>query len=64
MMKMKNVYCIKCNKYIKLKNPKTLCIFHEILILPIIFDKCNNDDEKIFKEQESIQILKILDLIE
>ena len=32
-------------------------------VLSIICDKCNRRDGKIFKEKESIQILKILGLI-
>ena len=34
------------------------------LVLSIVCSKCNNEDEKIFKEEESIEILKILFLIE
>ena len=34
------------------------------LVLSIICSKYKNEDEKIFKEEESIEILKILDLIE
>ena len=33
------------------------------LVLSITCSKCNNEDEKIFKEEESIEILKILGLI-
>ena len=32
------------------------------LVRSIICDKCGNNDEKIFKEEHSIEILKILDL--
>ena len=32
--------------------------------LSIVCSKCNNEDEKIFKEEESIEILKIPFLIE
>ena len=44
---------------------KNLNIIHlkKTLVLSIISNKCKNEDEKIFKEKESIQILKILDLI-
>ena len=54
---MKKIYCIKCNKYIKFKNPKISYIFD------IICDKCGSNDEKLFKEEKSIQILTILVLI-
>ena len=33
------------------------------LVLFIICSKCNNEDEKIFNEEESIKILKIPGLI-
>ena len=32
------------------------------LVLSIISSKCKNEDEKIFKENESIEVLKILGL--
>ena len=34
------------------------------LVLSIIYSKCKNEDEKLFKEEESIETLKILVLIE
>ena len=34
------------------------------LVLSIVCSKCKNEDEKRFKEEESIEILKILGLIE
>ena len=34
------------------------------LVLSIICNKCENEDEELFKEEESIDILKILGLIE
>ena len=34
------------------------------LVLSIIWSKRKNENEKIFKEEESIEILKILGLIE
>ena len=60
---MKKLYCVKCNKYRKLKNPRISYIFDETLSLSTICDKCSSNDEKIFKEQESIEILRILSLI-
>ena len=38
-------------------------IFEKTLFLFIISSKCKNEDEKVFKEEESIEILKILGLI-
>ena len=60
---MKKLYCVKCNKYRKLKNPRISYIFDETLSLSTICDKCSSNDEKIFKEEESIEILRILSLI-
>ena len=61
---MKKLYCVICGKYRKSKNPKIPYILEKTLILCIICSKCKNEDEKIFKEEESIDILKILGLIE
>ena len=38
--------------------------FRKKLVLSIICSKCENEDEKLLKEEESIEILKILGLIE
>ena len=49
-----------------IKNQKTLkylTIFEKTLVLSIICIKCENDNEKVFKEEEAIEILKILGLI-
>ena len=49
---MEKTCCMKFNKYRKFKSPiKTL-------VLSIICDKCDGKDEKIFKEEESIELLK------
>ena len=37
--------------------------FKKILSLSIVYSKCGDEYEKIFKEEESIEILKILGLI-
>ena len=57
------MYCIKFNKYRKFKNSKISYIFDKILVLSIVSDKCSSNDEKIFSEEESVDILKILELI-
>ena len=59
---MKKMYCVICGGYRKFKNPKISYIFEKTLFLSIICSKCENEDEKIFKEEESIEILKILGL--
>ena len=38
-------------------------IFEETLVLPIIYRKCEDENEKRFKEEELFEILKILCLI-
>ena len=48
----------------KLKNPKISCIFDKTLLLSIIDSKFENKDEKIFKEEEPVKILKVFGLIE
>ena len=58
---MKKIYCVICGKYRKFKNPKISYIFGKTLVVSIIYSKCENEDENIFKE-ESIKILKILGL--
>ena len=50
-------------KFRKLSAPKISYIFGKILVLSIIGSKCGNNNEKIFKEEESIEILKVLSLI-
>ena len=61
---MKKLYCVICGKYRKFEKPKVLYILEKTLVLSIIHSKCKNEDEKIFKDEESIKILKILCLIE
>ena len=51
-------------KYRKFEKPKISYFLEKTLVLSIICSKCKNEDEKIFKEEESIEILKILGLIE
>ena len=60
---MEKIYCIICGNHRKFKNPKISIFFKKTLVLLIICSKCGNENEKIFKEEESIEILKILDLI-
>ena len=53
--------CIICGNYKKSKNLKILHIFEKTLVLSIVCSKCENGNEKIFKEEEPIE--KILCLI-
>ena len=59
---MKKLYCVICTKCRILKNAKISYIFEKTLVLSIIGSNCENEDEKVFKEEESIDILKTLDL--
>ena len=61
-IKMK-IYCVICGKYRKFRKPKISCIFLKKLVLSVIFSKYQNEDDKIFNEEESIEILKTLGLI-
>ena len=60
---MKRSYCVICGNYRKFGKPKVSHISEKILFLSNIYSKCKNEDEKLFKEEEPIEILKILRLI-
>ena len=60
---MKKLYCDICSKYINFGKPKITYFLEKTLVLSIVCSKCKNKDEKIFKEEESIERLKILGLI-
>ena len=61
---MKKLYCVICGKYRKFEKPKISYLLEKTLVLSIICRKCQSEDEKIFKKEDSIDILKILGLIE
>ena len=61
---MKKLYCVICGKYRKFEKPKISYILEKTLVLFVICSKCKSEDEKILKEEESIEILKIFGLIE
>ena len=61
---MKNLYCVIYSKYRKFEKPKISYLSEKTLVLSIICRKYKYEDEKIFKEDKSIEILKILGLIE
>ena len=54
---------MKCEKYKKFIKPKVSYICYKILLLSSICNKCGSEDDKIFKEEVSLEILKILSLI-
>ena len=60
---MKKLFYVIYGKYRKFKNPKISYISKKALVLSIIWCECENQDEKIFKEKESTEILKLLGLI-
>ena len=61
--KMKELYCVICSKSRKFEKCKISYLLEKPLVLSFICSKCKNVEEKIFKEEESIEILKILGLI-
>ena len=61
---MKKLYCVICCKYRKFEKPKISYVLEKALVLSIICSKCKNEGGKIFKKEESVEILKILGLIE
>ena len=61
---MKKLYCVICGKYRKLKKPKISYLSEKKIVLSIICSKCRKKDQKLFKEEESIGMLKMLGLIE
>ena len=54
---MKKLYCVICSKDRKFKKPKISYLLEKTLVLSIIRSKCKNENEKIFKEEESTEIL-------
>ena len=63
IIKVKKIYCFICCNYRKFENLKISYIFEKTLVLSIISSKCENEDEKTIKEEESIEIINILGLI-
>ena len=61
---MENLHCVISRKYREFEKPKISDLLKKTLAPSIICSKCKNEDEKLFKEEESIEILKILGLIE
>ena len=63
---MKKLYFVICRRYRKFEKPRISCIFEKALVLSIISicSICKNEKEKVFSKEESIEISKILGLIE
>ena len=52
-----------CNNYRKSKKTKLSYVSENTLNLSIVYSKCFHEYKKIFKEEQTIEILKILGLI-
>ena len=61
---MKKLYRVIFGKYKKFEKPEVSYRLEKTLVLSIICSKCKNEDKKLFKEEESTEIFKVLDLIE
>ena len=61
---MKKLYYLICGMFIKSEKPKLSYLLEKMLVPSAICSKCQNRDQKIFKLEESIEILKIIGLIE
>ena len=61
---MEKVYCVIYGKHRKFEKPKILYPWRKTLVLSIFWSKYKNEYEKILKEEKSIEILKILGLIQ
>ena len=59
---MKKSYCVICGKYRKFEKPKISYLLEKTLALSIVCSKLKNEDAKILKEEESIEILKVFGL--
>ena len=61
---MKKIYCNKCEKYAKLKNLKNLYIWNKAFVLSTSCAKSISNNNKILKEKEFTEVLKIFGLID
>ena len=61
---LKNICCTEYEKYTKLKKFRISYIPSKRLVFSASCTKCIGDNDKMFKEEELIEILKILDLID
>ena len=57
------MYWVICSKYRKFEKPKISFFLEKKLVLSICCTKCKSEVEKIFKEENSIEIVKIIGLI-
>ena len=57
---MKKLYCVICGKYRKFEKSKLSYFLEKTLVLLIICSKCKIEDDKLFKEEEWMEIFKNL----
>ena len=57
---MKKLYFIIWGKYRKVEKSKISYLLEKTPVLSIICSKCRKEDEKLFKREKSIEILKFL----
>ena len=55
---MKIMYCVYYSKYRKFEKPKSSYLLEKTSLLSNICSKSKSEDEKLFKEEESVEILK------
>ena len=62
---MEKLYCFFiCRKYRKFEKLKISYLFGKTFVLSVICSKWKNEDEKVFEEKDSIEILAVLGLNE
>ena len=52
---MKKLCCVICGKYRKFEKSKTSYLLQNTLVLSIICSKCKNQNERVLKEEDSIE---------
>ena len=57
-------YIVICGKFRKSEKPRISYLLEKTLVLSIICSRCVQEDEKLFKEEDSTVLLKILGLLE
>ena len=60
---MKQLHFVNCSKYRKFEKPKISYLLEKALVLSMTCCKCKNEVEKMFKEEESIEKIKVIGLI-
>ena len=63
MLRRGKTYCTKSKMYKEFRKPKISYIYDKTLPRSRVCNKCGGENEKIFKAEESIEISKILGLI-